>query len=445
MSDLDALISDAYLYGYPLVAGLDEVVRFTTSGVGSQPQADLNQFSHAGALAGPADTFVTINNDTVYSTGNIDLSGGPVLLQVPDTGGAYYVVQFIDAWTNNFAYVGKRATGTEEGHYLLVPPGFDASSLPYQLSEVVLIHAPTVLVTAFARFACDGPDDLSRVRELQEQLTLTPLNAQTRGMPVPDSRVDPELLFWEKFRVWMRAFPPAVADVDYQQRFAPLGLLAAESPYLTMDPELRAALVRGLADARDALETFTHTGTVVPVNGWMGGLHMFDYNLDFFEVGTIDAPEWRLDTRSAAHRERALAARLGLWGNHGYEACYSQVFVDTDGQQLHGGNEYIIHFDRTPPVDAFWSLTMYDVPNYFLVQNPIDRYSIGDRTPGLQFAVDGSLTLHLASAPPADPAARANWLPAPAAPFRPILRMYGPQAPVLSSEYRIPGLQRVSR
>jgi hypothetical protein len=445
MTDLAELINEAYLYGYPLVASVDEVVRFTTSGVGTQPQADLNHFSHAGALAGPADTFVTINNDTVYSTGNIDLSGGPVLVQVPDTGGSYYVVQFIDAWTNNFAYVGRRATGTEEGHYLLVPPGFDVSSLPYQLSEVVVIHAPTVLVTAFARFVCDGPDDFPRVRKLQEQLTLTPLTGQSRGLPVPDNRVGPDLVFWEKLRVLMQAFPPAPADVEYQQRFAPLGLLEVESPYVEPAAELRGALMTGLVDAPELLEEFTHTGTVVPVNGWMGGLHMFDYNLDFFEVGTIDAPEWRLDSRAAAYRERALAARLGLWGNHGYEACYSQVFLDSDGRQLHGDNEYTIHFDRTPPVDAFWSLTMYDVPNYFLVQNPIDRYSIGDRTPDLHFEPDGSLTLHLSNSAPAEPAARANWLPAPAAPFRPILRMYGPQTPVLTGEYRLPGLRRVDR
>ncbi len=108
--DPSAPIRDAYVYGYPLVAGLHEVARFTTTGLGAQPQADFNKFSLATTLAGPADTFVTITNDTLSSTGNIDLSGGPVLLHAPDTGGTYYVVHFIDAWTNNFTHVGRRAT-----------------------------------------------------------------------------------------------------------------------------------------------------------------------------------------------------------------------------------------------------------------------------------------------------------------------------------------------
>src|SRR4051794_14496823 len=120
------LLTQAYVYGFPLVFNLDQVTRYVTDGVGANPAAAFNTFSHARHLAGPADTFVTINNDTLYSMAQLDLSAGPVALHVPDTAGRYYVLQFVDAWTNNFAYVGHRATGTNEADFLLVPPGWTA-------------------------------------------------------------------------------------------------------------------------------------------------------------------------------------------------------------------------------------------------------------------------------------------------------------------------------
>ena len=123
-TDLAALAAQAYVYGFPLVFDLQQVARFTRVGMGSVPPVPFNRFSHAANLAGPGDRFVSINNDTVYSIAQLDLKGGPVLLRVPDAAGRYYVLQFIDAWTNNFAYVGRRATGTGAGSFLIVPPGW---------------------------------------------------------------------------------------------------------------------------------------------------------------------------------------------------------------------------------------------------------------------------------------------------------------------------------
>ena len=117
-----ALAAEAFIYGFPLVFDVSEVRRFARSGIGGVPATPFNRFGHASALAGPEATFVSINNDTVYSIAQVDLSGGPVRLDVPDTAGRYYVLQFVDAWTNNFAYVGHRATGTAAGSFLLVPP-----------------------------------------------------------------------------------------------------------------------------------------------------------------------------------------------------------------------------------------------------------------------------------------------------------------------------------
>ncbi|MCP2309588.1 DUF1214 domain-containing protein, partial [Kitasatospora paracochleata] len=164
-------------------------------------------------------------------------------------------------------------------------------------------------------------------------------------------------------------------------------------------------------------------------------------NLDHLGPGTRNEPEWRIPDRRAAYLTRAVAARIGLWGNHAYEAVYATTYDDAEGRTLTGAHRYTLRFDAPPPVDAFWSVTMYDVPDYHLVANPADRYSIGDRTPGLVYGPDGSLTLVLQHERPADPVEAANWLPTPAGEFRPMIRLYQPQPAVLDGTYRLPPIQ----
>jgi hypothetical protein len=311
--DQAALAAAAFVYGFPLVFDPQEVDRFTRHGIGGVPATPFNRFGHASTLAGPEARFVSINNDTVYSIAQLDLSAGPVRLEVPDTGVRYYVLQFVDAWTNNFAYVGHRATGTQAGSFLLLPPGDEAGS----------------------------------------------------GRP--------------------------------------------------------------------------GTGHPLPTAAY----HIFDYNLDFFEIGALDDPAWKLKAEPQdRYLLRAGAARSGLWGNHGYEAAYAMVYEDADGEQLTGRHRYILRFDRTPPVGAFWSVTMYDTPDFYLVANPIGRYSIGDRTPGLHTAEDGSLTINMQRDEPSSPADRANWLPTPPGDFRPILRMYEPDPAVFDGSYQLPPITK---
>lgn len=436
--DLEKLAAKAYVYGFPLVFNLDQVRRYVTTGVGSNPAAPFNEFSHAATLAGPQDTFVSINNDTVYSMCQLDLTNGPLLLEVPDTDGAYYVLQFVDAWTDNFAYVGKRATGTAAGRYLLTPPGWTGQAP----SGVTRIAFPTAVASIVGRWACSGEADLPRVRALQQQLRLAAVGEQARplGLPTPDPNVPEALVFWEKLRAYLLAYPPAARDLPLQQAFAPLGLLeSGGSPYPAADPDLVSALAAGAKAGHDGLVAALRSGAGdTVVNGWHQPFHVFDYNDDFFEVGTIDSPEWRIADRARAIGLRAAAAMGGLWGNHGYEAAYSPVYLDGDGDELTGERSYTLTFAQTPPVDAFWSITMYDVPDYYLVANEIDRYSIGDRTPGLVYGADGSLTLTLSATAPTDQTARANWLPAPAGRFRPLLRMYSPRPEVFEGTYEIP-------
>ncbi|MFC6011532.1 DUF1254 domain-containing protein [Nocardia lasii] len=432
------LAADAYVYGYPPLFDLAEVRRLLTNSAGMLPTAPFNEFSNATALATPETKFVSVNNDTIYSVANIDTSGGPVRFDVPDAGDRYYVMQFVDVWTNNFAYVGRRATGTGAGSYLLVAPDWEGKAP----KGTTVIRFPTTVGTIVGRWAVDGEDDLAEVAKLQAGLRLTPTGPGV-GLPAPTPGVGDELAFFERLRVLVRAFPPAQRDQEFQQRFAPLGLFAEECPYLNPDPTVAALLRRGLELGKQAVEKAAGQVAKAEQNGWQLTYHMFDYNIDFFEVGTIDSPEWKLPDTPARYLERATTARGALWGNHGYEACYPTTFVDTDGNALDGAHSYELRFDSPPPCDAFWSITMYDRPNYFLVDNPIGRYSIGDRTPGLKTGKDGSLTITIQHEEPTDATRRANWLPAPAGPFRPMLRVYQPQKSLLDGSYVLPGITRI--
>ncbi|MFD5081912.1 DUF1254 domain-containing protein [Kitasatospora sp. NPDC058201] len=439
--ELEALAADAYVYGYPMVAGLTMVERFVQGGTGVLPATPYNHFGHATRLAGPDDEFVSVNNDTVYSVAQLDLSEGPQILRLPDTAGAYHVLQFVDAWTDNFAYLGRRATGTGAQTWLVVPP--DWHGTPTDPDRVIV--SPTTVATIVGRFACTGPDDLPRVRALQDGLTLEPLEpgGLSAGLPAPDPEVPERLAFFERLRVWMAAFPPAETDRTYEQRFAPLGLLdTGTSPYRAAAPDWTLALAKGLAAGRERVEDATRPPEDHPAGEWRAALHLFDYNVDFLGPGTLDDPEWRIPDRRAAYLSRAAAARAGLWGNHAYEALYAMTYDDADGRPLTGAHHYTLRFDRPPPADAFWSVTMYGVPEYYLVDNPADRYSIGDRTPGLVHGPDGSLTLHLRHDRPADPAEAANWLPTPEGGFRPTIRIYQPQPAALDGTYRLPPIRR---
>lgn len=432
---------DAYVFGYPLVYNLSSIQAIAAHGLGSLPPAAFNAFTHATSLASPADAFVSVNNDTVYALGLLDLSGGPLLLHVPDTDGAYYVLQFVDAWTNNFAYVGRRATGTAEGTYLITPPGWTGQAP----DEVPVIESPTDVAAIVGRLAVDGDDDMPRVRALQPEFTLTPLegNGEPRGIPRPHADIPEHLRFWELLRLWSQAFPPARADVEFLHRYTDYGLTDRRNPYGIVARDLEEHLANAFAEGRNHVEDLSKPDPTAAVNGWLGWPHGFDYNIDFLGLGTVDSPEWRIADRSEGYATRARSARNGLWGNHGYEAYYAEVFTDADGNQLDGAHAYELHLTELPPADAFWSITMYSTPDFFLVENPIDRYSIGDRTPGLVTGEDGSILIRMQHERPDDEAAAANWLPTPEGQFRPMLRVYQPRSQMLDGTFRMPPITRM--
>lgn len=439
MTDADDLAIEAYVYGFPLVFNLEQVIRFTTTGVGGNPAAPFNVWSHARSLSTAADTFVSINNDTVYSIAMLDLSVGPIRLHVPESD-RYYVLQFVDAWTDNFAYIGTRATGQAAGDFLIVPPGWMGDP-----GGLRVIHAPSPIATIVGRWAVAGVDDLPAVHRLQDALALRPLDesAVAVGVPATDHDDDAAVDFWEKYRVWSQSFPPAARDVPLQESFAPLGL-TGDAPVRGLDGSLRAVLGAGYAAGKHALETALASGSGSGVvNGWSMTLHVFDYNLDYFEIGALDDAAWKIGDPRARILGRAGAALGGLWGNHGYEAAYLMTYVDADGEQLTGAHEYELTLSPPPPVGAFWSVTMYSLPDFYLVPNEINRYSIGDRTPGTVRDEAGGITIRMSRTRPADPDAAANWLPTPEGGFRPLLRMYMPGEAVLDGTYAPPAVIRL--
>jgi hypothetical protein len=437
----DALVqaaTRAYVYGYPLLYNLDEIGKLP-AGRGSLAHGKAipwNTFWPARELLGPSAEFVSPNNDTLYLLAPLDLSVGPVRLDVPDTHDRYYVLQCVDAWTNNFAYIGRRTTGTAAGTYTFVPPGFDG----VVDDGSTVVRAPSAIAMIVGRVAVDGADDVPAVHAVQDQFALTPGPGAPAGIPVPASGVADDLQWWEQLRVALAAFPPPEGDAPFLAVLEPLGLLADESPFADPDPGLASALRAGAEAGRAMIEQLA--GGAGGRTGWSSATHYFDYNLDHFEVGTIDAPEWKIEDRSKAAVTRAVAARAGLWGNHGYEACYAGIFTDADGETLDGSRSYQVTFSPAPPVEAFWSLTMYDVPKYYLVDNPIGRYSLGDRSPGLVTAEDGSVTLYLQATSPG-PEREGNWLPTPASgPFRPMLRAYQPGPSLVDGTYPMPPVVR---
>ena len=282
--------AQAYIYGYPLVYNLRECAAFVAGSGGFPARAPYNEFGHVRDLADPDLKFVSPNNDTCYSVAVCDVRREPLVLHVPDTGGRYYVLQFVDAWTNNFAYIGRRATGTGEADYLLAGPGRDGDAPP----GMPVVRAPSGVFVIVGRTQVDGSRDLPEVHALQDAFRLTPLSvyrgagdpSPPAGIPEPDPRVGGELEWWERCRTFLAAFPPPTADAPFLATCRRLGLTEEESPYVGMDPRETAVLVAGAKAGQAKIEELMQQIHATPA-GWQMTTHLFDYNLDHLGLGTI--------------------------------------------------------------------------------------------------------------------------------------------------------------
>jgi hypothetical protein len=414
----------AYVYGLAPVSVGQTVLRF--------PE---NQLVSIGTLVNPAvQTVVLPNVDTTYTVGRANLAAGPRVFDVPDTAGRYYVIQFLDAYSNTFAYIGRRTTGTRAGSYALVGPGF-SGALPVGVEK---IQSPTNLVWVLGRTLVRSAADLPAVTELMRGYRTTALSDWTGGrrqaplvLPAfpaqPPTVIPSGLAYYDALGSDLAANPPPAGDACALRAFAQAGIGAGRAPSREAVGEQRRALEAAVAAGPGLVERAErreNRRSRARNNGWLvAGRYIGDYGRHWLA--------------------RAVVARTALGANTRPETVYPLALTDSRGRPLSGRHRYTLRFPRgqLPPVGAFWSLTMYN-DDRFLVENRIDRYAVGDRTPGLRRGKDGSLTIHIGRRPPRGAAARANWLPAPEGRFRLAMRLYEPKRSVLKERWRPPPLRR---
>lgn len=410
-----ALAADAYVWGMPLVVSMRTVETFARV-IGVDHLANQQQLSDPQTRV-----IVAPNVDTLYSVAVLDLRRGPLVLTVPRIDDRYYTYEFLDMYTEAFAYVGTRATGGESGSWLIVAPGWTGTTP----AGDHLIRASTSVIFLLGRFLVSTPADLAPVRAMMAAVQLAPLTPTTTTpqtvppLPLPAGSpqaapVTGAAFFGELDEDLVICPPTNPADRAALARFAGIDVGSGLDPKLTDTPAQLATLARG-EQVGEARVTLAEGSSINEVNGWQSQRQTGHYGTNFLL--------------------RAEVARAGWGANIPQEAVYLRSQSDSRGAPLTGIRRYTLRFPAggLPPAKAFWSVTLYG-PDGFLVANAEHRYAIGDRTPGLRRTPDGSLVLYLQHAAP--PGHLMNWLPTPVGRFTLILRIYLPKPVVLDGDYR---------
>lgn len=414
--DLEALAVEGYLLGYPLVVTTRTLQTFGAALGVNRP------FTQQAISDASSRVVVAPNTDTLYAIAVLDLRSGPLLLTVPDIPDRYHTFQLLDAWTESFAYLGTRTTGGVGGTWLLAPPGWDGE-VP---ADVERIDVPTPQAFLLGRVLVDGPDDVAAVTALTDQVELRPLDpAAPPPPPLGDAPGPPAatgsdgLAFWDELGRALAVNPPTTpAQRALVDRLGALGVGPGRTPSTEVDdPVVLAALEGAVAVGNERLS-------------------------DAAADSAGDDP-WPLRTDLGTYGDdlelRAVVARVGWGANVPQEAVYLRAVVDDDGERLEGATGYRIRFapGQAPPVDAFWSLTLYGA-DQFLVDNPLGRFALSDRSPGLGTG-DGALEVVVATEPP--PGEEDRWLPAPPGRFSLMLRLYLPRQEVLDGAWVPPSIE----
>ncbi len=426
-----AIAEKAYIYAYPLV--LMELTRRNTMKYQTQGASEMNRFTHVRQF--PDDTFHQVirpNADTLYSSAWLDLSKEPVLMHVQDTHDRYYLMQLMDAWTETVSVPGKRTTGTGEGWFAIVGPGWKGT-LP---AKVQKIDCPTNVAWLLGRTQTNGVADYPAVHKLQDGYVLMPLSRYPDGPerktiaarptkpdmtgfvrpPEQVQRLSPRE-FFTLFAELLVKNPPQSGDGPMMAEIAKIGITPGKFAPPAADEK---SIDEGATAAAARLnQSDGRVGKPGPT-GWTGG----GGNVGRYGIN---------------YQQRAVVARIGLGANPPEDATYLHCQQDSNGKPLDGASEYRIHFakDQIPPVKAFWSFTVYDEQGYF-TSNPIKRFAIGDRDK-LKFNADGSLDVYVQHASPGA-AKESNWLPSPADPFNLSLRLYWPSEAILEGRWTPPAV-----
>jgi len=427
---------ETYIYTYPLIS-MDVTRRVMTNvPPGAKPGfGPVNTLSHMRTYP-PADfrEVVRPNFDTLYSVAWLDVTAEPMIVSVPDSSGRYYLMPLMDMWSDVYAAPGKRTTGTSAGAYAVVPQGW-TGTLP---AGVLRIEAPTPYSWMIARTQTNGPSDYAAVNKFQDGFKVTPLSqwGTPAGAPAafrPDAAVDMKTppmkqvntMTGDKYFTYaaelMKVHKPHVTDWSIVARMKRLGIVPGQSFDISkVDAVARQALLdapaTGLKQIQSAVPNIARIA-----NGWQMLTDTVGVYGNFY-------------------LKRAVIAMVGLGANQADDAVYPIALTDGDGQPLDGINDYVLHFSKAelPPVDAFWSITMYDAEG-FPVANPLNRLAIGDRD-ALKYNPDGSLDLYIQNASPGT-AKESNWLPAPKGPLGITMRLYAPKPEVANGHWVPPPIK----
>jgi hypothetical protein len=432
-----AIAREAYIYGFPLVDSYRIQYSYFVDRGGPEFKAPWNEIHNEARVYTPDDKAVqTPNSDTPYSQLGVDLRAEPMVLTVPAVeSGRYYSLQFVDLYTFNFAYVGSRATGNEAGNFLLAGPGWKGEK-PEGIKAV--IRSETEFAFVLYRTQLFKPDDIANVKTVQAGYRVQPLSGFS-GKPAPaaapmvdfprplspeQQRSSPE--FFNILDFVLRFCPTHPSETELRARFARLGI-GGGFDATKLPPEIRKAVEEGMADAWREFAEFKKT------------------QLDTGKFTSADGFGTR-QFMNGRYIDRMAAAVLGIYGNSKEEAIYPFYLVDSNGERPDASrNRYTLRFgpDGLPPVHAFWSLTLYELPSSLLVANPLNRYLINSpMLPDLKRDADGGLSIDLQHESPGREK-ESNWLPAPKGPFFAVLRLYWPREDALNGKWKAPALRRV--
>ena len=414
-----AIAKEAYIYAYAPMESYQTWRKQAVDEKAPEYVGGFNKFRHYSQPFTPANKdIVTPNNDTPYSWAWLDLRAEPIVVSVPAVPkDRYYVMQWIDLFTQNFAYIGVRSTGFGAGSYMIAGPKWKGAK-PKGINQV--FKAETDIVGTLTRTSLSGPEDVENLMALQAQYTLQPLSAFL-GKPAPPAPpalsfppYDPAGARTHDFITYLNFFlelaePPYPSEVALRQRFNKIGI-GPGKPWdaSKIDPKILAAIDAGVQDAQAELKAVA--AKTVSSNGLFGSRA---------QLGTD-------------YVKRDIGAMKGLYGNSLEEAWYGGYVCD-------GSVPSVIHFtkDTLPPAKFFWSMTMYALPDRLLYANQINRYSIGDRTKGLVYGKDGSLDVYVSNASPGSDK-QSNWLPAPAGKCSLVARVYGPSEAAMTGKWKLP-------
>lgn len=432
-----AIAKEAAIYGFPMIDSYRINYDYFFNQGNPEYKGPPNTLINVPRVYTPADTAIQgPNSDTPYSFLGGDLRAEPLVLTVPAIEKKrYYSLQFIDAYTFNFAYVGSRTTGNEAGSFLLAGPEWKGEKPP-GIKEI--IHCETEILLVLYRTQLFDPADIDNVKKIQSEYKVQPLSQFLgEAAPVAAPKIDyvtpctPEeekksLKQFEVLNFVLQFCPTVPSEVAMMERFGKIGIGAGKTfDASKFSPEVQKAIGEGVADA------------------WLA----FDGLVKLIDEGKVTSGE-AFGTRKFLNGNylfRMAAAVMGIYGNSEQEAMYPVYSVDAEGNKLSGANRYTIHFAKgeLPPVHAFWSLTMYDLPQRLLVANPINRYLINSpMLPNLKRGDDGGVTLYIQNESPGKEL-ESNWLPAPKGPFNIYMRLYWPKEAAMDGSWSPPKAELV--